>query len=293
MATFPLPSPPGRRPELQDALNLYLYHPLARRVAGLLLPTGISPNAVSIAGGAMIWIAALFYAGLGLPQSALAGLLFHMLWHVLDGADGDLARMSGRSSPHGEMIDGLCDYAGHSLLYVLLVTMVDDLIGLWAWPLGIAAAVSHALQTNHAETQRRSYLYWVYDRPWIKHAEATGHAVFRKSGAGTWLTRAYLRAANAMTPFAALIDAAIEASAVDPAKRARIARLVRRAWRPLFPFHKIVGANPRTLILGLCMVAGSPLAFFLVETILLNLVLLVSLVRHRRAGARLAARLGA
>lgn len=293
MASLSIPTPPGRRPELQDGLNLYLYHPLSRRLAALLLPTGISPNAVSIAGGAMIWVAALFYAGLGLPQSALAGLLFHMLWHVLDGTDGDLARLSGRSSPHGEMIDGLCDYAGHSLLYVLLATMVDDLIGLWAWPLGLAAAFSHALQTNHAETQRRSYLYWVYDRPWIKHAQASGHAVFQKPDAGTWLTRAYLWAAKAMAPFTARIDRAVEAAGGDPAKRARIARLVRHAWRPLFPYHKRLGANPRTLLLGACMIAGSPIAFFLVETLLLNLVLAVSLARHRRVGDRVAARLGA
>ena len=40
--------------------------------------------------------------------------------HVVDGADGDLARLTGRSSPIGEMVDGLCDYLSHIVLYLVL-----------------------------------------------------------------------------------------------------------------------------------------------------------------------------
>jgi phosphatidylglycerophosphate synthase len=40
--------------------------------------------------------------------------MLHMGWHVLDGADGDLARMTGRASPQGELFDGICDYVGTS-----------------------------------------------------------------------------------------------------------------------------------------------------------------------------------
>ena len=42
------PGPVSRPRELQDPLNFYCYHPLARRLALLLRPTGISPNLVSV-----------------------------------------------------------------------------------------------------------------------------------------------------------------------------------------------------------------------------------------------------
>ena len=106
-------SAPRNRPrELEDPLNFYVYHPLARRLARLLVPTGISPNAVSVMSLAASCRRhlALYAASPGRPN-ALIGFAFMLLWHVVDGADGDLARMTGRASATGELVDGVCDYA--------------------------------------------------------------------------------------------------------------------------------------------------------------------------------------
>lgn len=73
------PPPKARLPELEDPLNLHLFHPLARRLALLLRPTGISPNAVSALGGLCVAIAAGCYTMLGWPLSVLLGFTFHML----------------------------------------------------------------------------------------------------------------------------------------------------------------------------------------------------------------------
>ena len=195
MASAPAGMPPifrdepprGRPRELQDGLNRFIYHPLSARLARLLRPTGVSPNAVSVAGCLLIWAAAWAYSQLAWPHGVLLGLSFHMLWHVVDGADGDLARLTGKASPLGELVDGVCDYCGHAVLYVALAAMLDDEIGLSAWPLAFAAAASHAAQTNHAETQRRSYLWWAYGIPWIKHAKAAGDERLERR---TWFTLA-------------------------------------------------------------------------------------------------------
>ncbi|HEV2866876.1 MAG TPA: CDP-alcohol phosphatidyltransferase family protein, partial [Allosphingosinicella sp.] len=281
--------------ELEDPLNLFVYHPLAARLARLLAPTPATPNGVSVAGALCIWAAAWAYTQLSWPAGVIAGLSLHMLWHVVDGADGDLARLTGKASPLGEMVDGACDYAGHSLLYVGLAAVLDDRIGLIAWPFGFAAAASHALQTNHAETQRRSYLWWAYGIPWIKHAKAAGDAVFQGGSWGMltfgWLGRAYLLVASWMNPRSAAVDEAIERAAGDPRRIAFIRRTVRRASRRSLLLQQAVGANPRTIILGLSMALGSPLYFFLAETVLLNLLLLVSLWHHHAVGRCLTAKL--
>jgi len=285
----------ARPPELEDPLNRYLYHPLASSVARLLQPTGISPNAVSVGGALCIWAAAWAYAAMAWPAGALAGLALHMSWHVLDGADGDLARLTGRSSPRGEMVDGLCDYAGHAVLYVVLAAILDDKIGWWAWPLAVVAAASHAVQTNHAEAQRRCYQWWVYRKPWIKNAKAAEDAVFRdRSGFGlasTWLTRLYLGVASRMAPWAERLDALVDQAAGDSRALTRIRRCVRGSSRTSLAFEKIVGPNPRTIILGIGMLLGSPLWFFLFEAVVLNLVLAVSMIHHNAVGRRLVERL--
>jgi phosphatidylglycerophosphate synthase len=281
-----------RPPELEDSLNRFVYHPLAARLARLLARTPITPNAVSVAGALMVWVAAFAYTQLAWPVGVALGLFFHCLWHVLDGADGDLARLTGKASPFGEMVDGACDYAAHSLLYVALAAVLDDQLGIWAWLFGLAAAASHSLQTNHAETQRRSYLWWAYGVPWLKHTKAADQAGIAErgwlGGAFGWLAGRYLAVANRMAPWATVIDGAVQAARSDPRRVERIRRLVRRSWRGALKLEKVVGANPRTIILGVSMALGSPIWFFLAETVLLNLILLISIWYHNRLGRQLA-----
>src|SRR6187549_2253229 len=78
-------APRTRKPELEDWLNRHLYHPLSGRLARLLVPTGVTPNMVSVAGALSIWAAAWAYASFEWPYGALLGLALHMLWHVIDG----------------------------------------------------------------------------------------------------------------------------------------------------------------------------------------------------------------
>jgi phosphatidylglycerophosphate synthase len=273
-----------RAPELQDPLNRYLYHPLAARLARVLVPTGVSPNAVSVAGALLVWAAAWAYAVVAWPVGALLGFGLHMLWHVFDGADGDLARLTGKASPTGELVDGLCDYAANILLYFVLAAILDDSIGGWAWVLAVAAGVSHAFQTNHAETQRRAYLWWAYGVPWLKHAHDAGHEVFRErswfSSTFAGLARLYLKAASWMAPGSGRLDGLVDRAAGDSRRLTRIRRLVRRSSRRSLVYEKLVGPNPRTIMLGASMLAGSPLWYFLGEAVLLNLILAASIVHH-------------
>lgn len=282
---------PARPPELEDPLNRYLYHPLAARLARLLVPTGISPNAVSVTGALFVCSAAWAYAALEWPLGALLGLGFHLSWHVIDGADGDLARLTGRASPSGEMVDGLCDYAAHVVLYVTLAAILDNEIGAWAWILAVAAGGSHAFQTNHAESHRRNYLWWAYGVPWLKHAQSAGDEVFRARNAfsrtSVWLTRLYLTVARRMAPWSERMDAVVDSARGDPRRIKRIRRLVRRASGRLLVLEKLVGPNPRAILLGLSMLAGSPKWYFLAEVVLLNLVLGWSVAQHNAVGRRL------
>jgi phosphatidylglycerophosphate synthase len=288
--------PKSRPLELEDSLNRFVYHPLAARLARLLRPTGISPNAVSVGSLVALIAAAWAYTSLAWPGGVLLGFALMLAWHVIDGADGDLARLKGIASSTGELVDGVCDYAGNVILYFAFVFLLDDWIGAWAWIAAVAAGASHILQTNHAESQRRAYLWWAYGVPWLKNAKAADDAVF---GRGSWFTRyfgfwavGYVRLSNAMNPGAARIDAAVAAAQGDKRRTRRIRLLVRRGSRMSVALQKALGANPKTLIIAASMALGSPLWFFLTEIFVLNLLLAVSVRHHNRVNRRLAALLG-
>lgn len=90
--------------------TLHVNRPAGRVVAAALRNTRIRPNHVTFAGavltyGALLWLA--FGAGLDI-SSALVGVVL-AAGFILDSADGQLARLQGRSSKLGEWLDHVLD----------------------------------------------------------------------------------------------------------------------------------------------------------------------------------------
>jgi phosphatidylglycerophosphate synthase len=294
---FPPPKRTGRPAEMDDWLNAYVFHPLAQRLARLLVPTPLTPNMVSVAGGLAIVAAALLYTRLDWPLSVALGVLAHASWHVLDGADGDLARMTGRSSPLGEMVDGVCDYFGHIVLYVLLAAYGDRLgWGGWSWTLASFAGASRIFQSNHAEGERRTYLWRGYGIPWLRHAYAARDERLKRGVLSRLfhpLARLYVLLASAGAAADEKIDAAIAKACRSPGGEERARRVCRDTSRLPLKLQTLLGPNLRTLALAISMAVGDPIWFFLWETIPLNLLFAVSAEAQRRADRAIAARLDA
>src|SRR5258708_37518835 len=97
---------PGRPREIEAPSNLYLVHPASRRLTDLLERTVVTPHQVSIASVFPSGAAAACYIALARPWGAFAGLAFQFASHVLDGADGELARRTGAASAIGELVGG-------------------------------------------------------------------------------------------------------------------------------------------------------------------------------------------
>lgn len=255
----------SRPPELEDWLNRRVYHPLSRRLAFALRHTFVTPNIVSVMGGAMVGVAAVFYLQGGGLIWALLGLLAHMSWHVLDGADGDLARLTGRESAFGEMIDGACDYLGHIVLYIALASILADQIGQIGWPLMIVAGFARVPQAAYFETQRRQYQWWVYRKPWLRLEPGES-----ASGRGPVpvLARAYMRLSNLFATGGARLDTCL--AAVSQERRERAAALVRQRMSQFISRLSPLSANYRTVVIGAAMIAEVPIAIVIFELFLLT-----------------------
>ncbi|WP_258043119.1 CDP-alcohol phosphatidyltransferase family protein [Sphingomonas sp. NBWT7] len=262
-------------------MNRVLYHPAARRLATALARTPVTPNMVSLFGALMVVTTGILYARVGTPAAIAGGFLLHLLWHVVDGADGDLARMTGRASPIGELVDGLCDYGGHIILYVLLATTLDDAIGIGAWVLAVAAGLSRVMQSVFAESSRRSYQWWAYGVPWLQHNRAVPR------GPGRAFSALYLLLSGLVTGATDRVNALVAGAEIDPHERHRIARLARESGPAILGIPAALGANPRTVMLGVSMLAGSSIWFFLVEITVLNVLLVFGIARQRAQCRRL------
>lgn len=277
----------GRPAELEDWLNGQIYHPLSLRLAKALVGTPITPNMVSVAGGAMIVLATFAYAysyALGDTWPAiLLGLLLHMSWHVFDGADGDLARLTGRTSPAGEVVDGICDYVGHIILYVTLGTILAGAIGpVTAWIFAIGAGAGRIVQAAHYEVQRRQYQHWVYGTQWLR---TSAYEAGEPRGIIGFFASYYVNLAKLLAPGGREVDAMV-ANCPD-AKLPALQEIIREETVPVLRSTYLLSANYRTLAFGVSMLSGSPLYFFAFEAVGLSLVLVVSIFTAARATRRI------
>jgi len=189
---------------------------------------------------------------------------------VLDGADGDLARRTGRASPIGELVDGVCDHVSQAILYVAFAIMAQRTLGGWAWALALGAGLSHFVQANAYESGRKTYRRWVYGAPWMRQASAGGP-----------LAALYLAVSRVTSPGEAAVEAAF--GEPDVAARARY----RTLFAPLVKASGLLGGNLRTLAAFLAVLAERPAWFFVFELTVLNLVLAWAVVARARRNARL------
>ena len=246
----------------------------------------MTPNQVSVASVFAAGAAAFCYVSLAWPWNALVGLSCQIAWHVLDGADGDLARRTGRASPVGELVDGVCDHLSQALIYVAFALTLQPHLHAWAWIAASVAGASHFIQANAYETGRKAYRAHVYGALWMRQ---TGTDL---TGPGRLLAGLYMAVSALASPGEAAIERAMAAAIASGPTGASGARdLYQRRFAPLVKASGVLGSNARTLATFLAVLAGRPLWFFIFEMTALNLAFIALAWRRGLANHDLAGRL--
>ncbi len=209
------------------------------------------------------------------------------LTHVLDGSDGRLARITGRTSPNGEVIDGLCDHIGFSAVYVAMALVLARDIGAGpAWSIAVLAGISNILQAGSYEYRRRTYNHVVHGRPWLRNrvkSKADGSDDKIEGAVFTSIARFFLFLQNYVAADDPRLDQAITELTSDDSPTTKGARgIYRRSGVLQVRLWSALGQNHKTIAIFMAMLAGSPLYFFLYVATVLNVVLGILIWRQRR-----------
>ena len=151
--------PTRRTTEIEEITNLYLIHPLASRLVPIFARLHVTPNAVSIVGMLFGILSAFAYYRYWDPRFAVAGFALMIAWHVMDGADGQLARYTQSYSYFGKMLDGIADHVTFAAVYVALAVTSSRQHGNWVYALVAISGLFHAIQSASYETERQEYEY--------------------------------------------------------------------------------------------------------------------------------------
>ena len=209
------------------------------------------------------------------PMS-FAGFLLMVGWHVMDGLDGKLARASGKASPLGRLIDGLCDYIIFFLVLLPIVLHFAD----WqpALALAIVSGLCHAAAIGLVRRRARSL-------------EAPGARRFRHRSAAAI---GAFRGEAALQPCRTARWAAVP-RAIDAALAAHPVGLdaYLDATAPHLRRLSILSANNRTIAIAMACLAGNPRLYWYWEIVALSLIALAMAVLLRRREAEVVAGFGA
>ena len=270
-----------RESEIEEITNLYVIHPVSNFLTPRFARLGITPNAVSLAGMGFGILAGFAYHRYRDPRWAVIGFLLMIAWHVMDGADGQLARLTNAQSELGKVLDGICDYVTFIAVYSALAASLARDLGAWAWLLAAAAGVAHAVQSAAYEAQRQEYSFWGLGKTSAKLAmpRPAGGAPGPMAQLHRLYVGAQLLVSGPAIQFRDRLALAIEKAGPDGV--AAIRAHYRAIFAPAIRRWSILSANYRTIGIFLAAAIGRPQYYFLFEIFGFSAILALLLAYQR------------
>ncbi len=132
-------------------VSRYLNRPVSRWLTRYLVGTSLTPNQVSLASWVLSGIAAVLFAVGGYPALASGGLIAQLA-SILDGCDGEIARLKRLQSDFGAWFDAVLDrYADAFLLFGLMWHDFATTASRTSLAIGFAAIVGSYMNSYTAD----------------------------------------------------------------------------------------------------------------------------------------------
>lgn len=279
--------PVKRTGEIEEFTNIHFIHPVSGWLVPRFAARNITPNMVSLTGMASGILAAGAYYHYASPVMAVAGFAAMIIWHIMDGADGQLARTTKSYSEMGKILDGVCDYITFISVYIALALALaaEGRDGIWA--IVLASGALHAIQSSAYELQRGEYDYWGYGKesaaiPELKQmiAELKGKPALPYIMGQLHI--AYVRmqrlSSGINTSFRQRLHEALEK---NPDKEVEIRALYREIFAPGVKSWSLLCANYRTIAIFIACIFGQPVYFFWFEIAILTPIMLLLIQKQR------------
>jgi phosphatidylglycerophosphate synthase len=286
----------ARTAEIEEVTNRWFIHPSSRFFVRFFERLGIHPNVVSMTGMTLGALAGWAYYYNADWRMSLLGFALMVGWHVMDGADGQLARLTGKTSEIGKVLDGLCDHTAFLAVYVGLGVAIGRESGSWIWLLAVPAGVAHVMQASAYEFQRSVYDYAVRGKASARVATVEEFRAQMQALSGLALTFAklhllYLKVQSKVSVQDDEMRSRLD-TALAGARELELRQRIRELLLPSVKQWSLLCSNYRTIAIFAACLIGWPALFFWYELVVLNVALFWLMARQRRINDTIAGMLG-
>ncbi len=289
--------------DTEEWLDIHFTRPLGLLWANFFNAFDVHPNVVTIL-SIILGAAAGYMFSFDDLQLNVIGILLLVWANLYDSCDGQMARMTGKKTRWGRILDGFAGDVWFFAIYAAISFRLQGQYipgtgihwGVWIWVLcAFAGFICHGKQCQLADYYRNIHLYFLkgesgseLDNSGKLTAEFNTLS-WKKDGAWKlflYFYRNYTKSQEGMTPrfqqFKAQLDARF-GRAIPQALRDDF----RMGSKPLMKWANILTFNTRAIVLYLSLLVGQPWIYPLFEITVMNLLFFYMRAKHESLCSRM------
>lgn len=285
--------------DTEEWLDIHFTRPIGLLWAKFFNHFNVHPNVVTVFSIILGVAAAVMFYFPDLIHTVIG--IFLLMWaNFYDSADGQLARMTGKKTQLGRVLDGFAGDVWFFSIYACICFRLTPQWGIWIWGLAaVSGLICHAKQCQLADYYRNIHLYFLkgtkgselensdklkdeFDAlPW------KGHLIWKIF---LHSYRGYTISQEKMTPefqrFKKACDLAFKGNLPQPLRND-----FRAGSRPLMKYANILTFNTRAIVLYIVLLIDMPWLYFVFEITVMNVLFFYMRMRHEKLCKRLLERL--
>jgi hypothetical protein len=275
--------------DTEEFIDMHFYRPIGYRWALFFDKAGISPNTVTII-SIFIGVAAgvcFYFSSLWVNS---AGMLLLIWANSYDSADGQLARMTGKKSPLGRILDGASGDLWFISIYAAICFRLMPSWGFWIWALAAVAGYCHSKQAATADYYRNAHLLFLKGKSGSELSDSTvlkdnyNKLSWKHDFLYKFFERFYLNYTESQEAWAPNFRRMMKT--LRDKYQDDIPDGFRTAFRakslPLMKYTNMLSFNTRVIALFLALFIRVPWLYFVFELTALNVMLVCMIATHER-----------
>lgn len=282
--------------DTEEWLDIHFTRPLGLMWANFFNRFNVHPNVVTILSIILGAAAGVLFYFDSLALNA-TGILLLVWANLYDSADGQLARMTGKKTRWGRILDGFAGDVWFFAIYAAIALRLTPQWGIWIWALAaFSGFVCHAKQCQLADYYRNIHLYFLKGESGSELdntqqlSDEFRSLSWKRDGAWKlflFFYRNYTRSQEQLTPAFQRFRAAI-GQRFGTALPARLRDDFRQGSLPLMKWANILTFNTRAIVLYISLLCGLPWAYLVFEVTVMNVLFFYMRARHESLCRRLA-----
>ena len=294
--------------DTEEWLDIHFTRPLGLLWAKFFNHFDIHPNVVTILSIILGAAAGIMFYFPDMTHTIIGILL--LVWaNLYDSADGQLARMTGKKTRWGRILDGFAGDVWFFTIYAAIclrlqgenIPFTQIHWGVWIWLLAaFSGFICHGKQCQLADYYRNIHLYFMKGKSGSELDNFQKLRTELKSLSwkrdGMWMVFLYFygnytHSQEQMTPKFQQLRMRLQEKYGDSPVPAELAAKFRKGSLPLMKYANILTFNTRAIALYISLLIGMPWLYLVFEIVVMNILFFYMRGKHESLCAKIAAEL--